>query len=406
VKNVTVRAKRTLSIAPLLALAASMAYAAPAAAQGGTNGGNGMFCQPSSPQVVVQYSTPQRVSGSGGVQCAPVGAEAPGQFGPSDTRFTPTPPQAGTPCDLHFETPIQARLAGGTPEYRTLGPASSTSGQQIVVDPNSPPWQSQGFGSWSGDFVPGNISESLYLESGTYDLYRPWEFIGKWNGQGQCVGTTGVAGEGWRCGNQQQVCTDAFTPLNPPVGGPLPITALPFDLRALVQGQFGGGVISSLPAQPNPGLVNVPTCFYITGMTVTGGGDPLLDQWWEQIVQGPVLDEGRHIFYSFVIHVSYQQTVWDFGDGTSGGSSGQVPAACGNKPGQQFLVTHSYARYNTAGFQVRVTHSYTVDASEMWVDAAGPHVQDLGNQITIPVTAQPQPYIMPILQEEGVPIGG
>jgi hypothetical protein len=393
--------KRLFSIAPLLALTATAMWAAPAAAQGGTNGGNGIVCQQSPPQVVVKYSTPQRISGSGGVECAPVGATAPGQFGPSATTSTPAQPKAGTDCALHYETPIQARLNGQNAEYKTLTPGSFSIGQPVAVDPASPPWHTQGFGSWSGDFVPGNLSDDLYIQSGTYDLYRPWEFDGKWNDKGQCVGT-----QGWRCGNGQHVCIDMVTPANPPVGSQLPITALPFDLRAFVQGQFSGGQISSLPnGRPNPGLVNLPTCFYITGMAVTGGGDPLLDEWWQQIVEGPALDEGRHVFYSFVIHVYYSGTVWDFGDGPSGSTGVQQQASCPNQGNPQFVVPHTYNRYNTAGYQVRVTHTYRVDASEAWVDAGGPHSVDVATRIQIPVPAQPAPYIMPIIQEEGVPIG-
>jgi len=173
-------------------------------------------------------------------------------------------------------------------------------------------------------------------------------------------------------------------------------------------------LISSLPAHPNPGLVNIATCFYVSGMTIDGApGDPLEDHFWEQIVQGPLITEGRHVYYVILIHVYYQQTVWDFGDGTrvtipGGGSSVEpVPQQCGPVPGQQFQVAHTYQRYSTgAGFQVRVTHQFGVDVTEMWQDGVGPHRVDFLNAVApVPVIAQNQPYVMPVIQEEGVPIG-
>jgi len=76
-------------------------------------------------------------------------------------------------------------------------------------------------------------------------------------------------------------------------------------------------------------------------------------------------------------------------------------------PGQQFQVAHTYQRYSAGdGFHVTVTHQFGVDVTEMWRDGFGPHRVDFLNAVApVPVIAQNQPYLMPVIQEEGVPIG-
>jgi hypothetical protein len=148
-------------------------------------------------------------------------------------------------------------------------------------------------------------------------------------------------------------------------------------------------------------------------MTVAGGGNPTQDHFWEQIVPGPEITEGRHIYYVILIHVYYQQTVWDFGDGTTvtilqGGTPPETPPSqCGNVPGQQFLVAHTYRQYSTAGqFPVVVTHQFGVDVREMWQDAGGTHEVDFPNAVPpVAIGAQNQPYVKQVVQEEGVPVG-
>jgi hypothetical protein len=188
------------------------------------------------------------------------------------------------------------------------------------------------------------------------------------------------------------------------------------DLRALLRGQFTGGTIASLPAAPNPGVTNVPVCFYVRGMTVDGQPtDPQQDIRWEQIVEGPDVGEGRHVYFVFVIDVGHQSTTWDFGDGTivtipNGGASPEpVPRQCPNVPAQQFLVAHTYHSYSTGdGFHVTVSHQFGIDVTEYWRDA-DPHAHRLDFPDAVPpvvVPSAPQPaYVIPVVQEEGVPIG-
>ena len=126
-----------------------------------------------------------------------------------------------------------------------------------------------------------------------------------------------------------------------------------------------------------------------------------------------MITEGRHIYYVILIRVYHQQTVWDFGDGTTvtipnGGASPETPPRqCGTVPGQQFIVAHTYSRYSGGdGFPVRVTHQFGVDVTEMWQDATGTHEVNYPNAVPpVPVVALNQPYPKPIVQEEGVPVG-
>jgi len=399
-------ARRVASIGLTAALALT-AGLTQAAAIGGTPG-QGLACSVSGPEVIAKYSSPQAVSAGGGLQCTSPGATAPGQFGPPPTGSFPAPNPTSGPCHLHYEFPVDFRMAGA-PEAWTEGPVAPD-GQKIVVNPSSPGLKVDG---WHGlnDF---GVSSGDYQLAGTQDGFLPFDFVGKWNAQGNCEATQGP-GTGWvegcNGGNTvivNAVCMDWFPPPAPITGGPIPIGALPIDLTAFVRGQFTGGTISSLPNNPSPGLTNVATCFAIAGMAIQGGGNPLGQQTWEQIVEGPLVPggEGRHIYYTIVINVSYQDTTWNWGD-NSGDAPETAPPACGAAPPNGLLVGHTYRRYSTGGgFPVSVTHHYTVDVTELWDDALGTHSQDFPGAVgPIPVPAAPQPYIKQVIQEEGVPIG-
>jgi hypothetical protein len=421
--------RRSWLIAPLAALTAVVSSVQPVAAQGG-NPGSTVSCAPAPPQVITQYKAAKpvdaQVVASGGISCPTPQNEAPGRFGAGNTKplNTPPPPQPGTPCHFSYQTPVQFHLNGSNPEHQFLSPQSLT-----ATDPASPTWLASGWLTvpnnvvLQGDpqFGPQYSGNDIYSQAGANNFSVKWDFDGVWSPARKCVAqNNGGVVSGWHapCANatgpQINACYTRTPAPGPLTAGPTPVGALPIDLNGLVRGRFTGGQISSLPNNPNPGLVNVPTCFYITGMTVNGAaGNPQQEYDWEQIVQGPRLSEGRNVYYVLVVKVHYLGADWAFGDGTTvpvpptGNSAEPVPSQCGNVPGQQFLVAHTYRHYSAGNnnFQVTVTHHFGADVTEMWRDAAGPHQVDFPQAVApIPVVPANQPFVKPIVQEEGVPI--
>ena len=429
------RTRRRLAFASVLALAAVTAYSPAASATGGSGGGGTNFdCAAGPPSLVTQFQNPTEiVSGTGGITCPTPGAQTPGQFGPPGVNSRPPPPPTpGTPCHFDFETPVQFRLNGSTPQLLALEPTWRNG--IYTADPLNPTWESWANEGWidvafwgGAPGVPPPVAMAngtLYQMAGTTDFFYHWTFDGTWakvGSQFKCQPDPASPTGGWNTtctalSDLQTSCFDPFTPLSPPASTGLPVSGLNVDLNAFLRGQFTGGTITSLPPSPNPGLTNVPVCFYVSGMTVNGQpANPQQDVTWEKIVQGPLLGEGRHIYFVFVIHVNYQGTTWDFGDGTTvtigkGGASPEpAPSQCGNVPNQQFLVAHTYNRYSTGdGFHVTATHRYGVDVSEFWRDSdPQPHELDFPNAVPpVDVPSAPLPaYVIPIVQEEGVPIG-
>jgi hypothetical protein len=420
--------RRHAALAPLMALALLTASAPGVNAAGGGGGGGTNFdCSPGPPSLIAQFKDPtQIVSGSGGISCPTPGAEAPGQFGPGSVALGPPPqPAIGSACHFEFDTPVQFRLNGGIEQISTVHPANDQRGFRTPQDPANPQWQSDG---WSELRLATGGSQSeadrAYGIAGTTDVFSHWTYDGTWTQvvqQIECVGSGPTLGWGNPCRinvvpASTWDCFDLFPPAIPPTSPGLPTDALGIDLNAFLRGRFTGGTITSLPAAPNHGVTNVPVCFYINGMTVNGQpADPQQDVFWEKIVQGPDVGEGRHVYFVFIIHVSYQGTMWDFGDGTTvtipkGGSSPeQVPSQCPNVPNQQFLVAHTYHRYSTGdGFHVTANHQYGIDVTELWRDAdPNAHRLDFPNAVPpVSVPSAPLPaYVIPVWQEEGVPVG-
>jgi hypothetical protein len=417
--------KRSRVIAPLVALAAVVASAPAASAVGGTNNGGNFDCTAASPQVVAQFTDPKQISGTSGLSCPAPGANTPDKFGPSrGTSSGPTQPVLNTPCHFDFETPVRFRLNGSIEEVDTVQPTSDpNSGIPLPsVDPSAPTYQDNG---WR-DLSLGSgqaTADSVFEQAGTTDFFWHWVFDGTWTMVGQqirCVGSGPTGGWNTVCNLVKLAATACFDPApppQPPVSQGAAVGALGVNLSAFLSGQFFGGTVTSMPVKPNPGLTNIPTCFFVSGMTVNNQpADPQQDVFWERIIEGPQVEpEGRHVYFVFVIHVSYQGTTWDFGDGPTllvpkGGSSPEAPpAACGAVADQQLLVAHTYTRYSTGdGFHVTATHHYGVDVTELWRDSSpNPHRLDFPDVIPpVDVPALPLPaYVMQIVQEEGVPIG-
>jgi hypothetical protein len=411
----------------LAALTAIVPAATPAFAAG-NNLGTNLDCSPGPPTVITQFNTPQQITGSGDLHCQEPGSET--QFGaPGDGPTTPpAPPQPGTPCHFRFETRVLFRLNNGVPEINAQIPAPPGIGHNSTMDPLNPNFAWQGWlpvVDWGGGIgAPPPVAtanSTLYDMAGTTDFFYAWTFDGTWTlvgGQLKCKADPNLFGDGWNttctaASDLATSCLDPAGPATPPVSGPMPIAGLNIDLTAFLRGRFFGGNITSRPDAPHPGLTNIATCFYVTGMTVDGKpADPNQDVTWEVIKEGPDVGEGRHVYFTFMIDVHRDSTELDFGDGSqpaqignSAGSPEPVPPQCVNVADQAFLVAHTYTHYSTgAGFPVRITSRYTADVTEFWRDADGLHVQPFPGAATLGVPSQPAPFTMPIVQEEGVPI--
>jgi len=408
------------ALPPVLALAALVTFAPAASAQGGTNTGGNFDCVAGPPQVIAQFRNPVQIAGTGTLTCPTMGAESPGSFGPGSPRNAPPArPQVGTPCHYEFEEPVRMRVAGATEQYQTFTPRSAGGVPLASDDPADPGiWVSTG---WQPlvQFAIGNQAnaDSMYEQAATLDPFFHWTFDGTWTQVGaqvRCVADPNGATHGWLTpctqllGAAPNDCFDFLPPGVPPPASPgLDVGGLGVNLNGFVNGQVFGGVITSLPAPPNPGLTNVPTCFTVSGMTINGRPlDPNQDVFWERIVQGPPDGEGRSVYFVFVIDVRYVDSTWDFGDRSSTLDAPPPECPAVQPPNQQFLVAHVYRSYSTGGgFPVTVNHRFGVDVTEFWNDAGGTHRRDFPGALTVSVPSTPVPYLMPIVQEEGVPVG-
>src|SRR5439155_24581127 len=70
------------------------------------------------------------------------------------------------------------------------------------------------------------------------------------------------------------------------------------DLRARMLQLIHPGQISTLPAQPNPALVNTPTCFFIDGSDIDGQSVNLSAE-FELVILGLPDATARQVYYVF-----------------------------------------------------------------------------------------------------------
>ena len=382
-------------------------------AQAFQNQGGNLDCVPSGPSVIVQHGQLTRVQAGDTLRCpAPVNGPG-GTFGPHDTRTVNAPPPTpGTLCHFEYRSPVPLRFGAGSYQGDITNPKFGV--------PPPPVWEGPGYQdllAFPGT-NPEQRIETFFQNAGTTDYYTPWMFDGRWDANGKCTNNGNIWTTPCRI-NGSGTFPECLDPQPRVVVGPqAPVGLLGENLPALVNGRFTGGDVSSLPEAPaNPGLTNLATCFYVSNMTVDGApADPTQETVWEKVVVGPDdVDEGRHIVYVFRVHVIYRQTIWDFGDGSpplaiQGGGSAPAPAQCTRHsvPNQQFMAAHTYVKYSIGdGFHVTVTHQYGVDVEEFWWDSAGSHHLTFPDAVApVNVPSAPQPFfIMPIVQEEGVPIG-
>lgn len=325
--------------------------------------------------------------------------DGPGGPGPARTF-----PPAGTPCEVVRDEP----------EALVVNPNGTAT--EMVPDPNG---RLTPFNGW------GQYSIIIIDEFAGAQVYFPWEHPGQFDTAGNCVPT--AAGQ-WDNGCAGPVKTDPLISLtglssnqclhivtDAAVGTGLPGPVIQpelIKLRGQVDGLITAGTMSSLPLPA--GLVNYPTCFFVSNMNTPQ------DQQFQIVIAGPADALRRHIFYVFVITVTNDGISWDFGDGSGDTTGVALPPQCTAQAGAaQVSTAHVYTHYSDGqpggAFQVRAVEHYSISATEMWVNGDGHPAQAvqvdlaaLGVPATIdkPVPAGGAAYPQPILQEEGVPVGG
>jgi len=303
----------------------------------------------------------------------------------------------GQPCQYVIEQPVKVQVTG---------PDTA-----IELDPGYT-------GNYSGGFsYPSYMSLYPVMVASKYNVFMPYLYTGKYDANGQCtVPVGGKIAPGWQLG-----CPNPYPFYNIVVAGNLCSTQYPNAVarpggmdRGTIANALGAtnllqwiniGTLSSLPDNSNAGLVNIGTCFFVTGANFTVPGGP------PQSVQQPVYYEmslseavndgtGRYVFYVFRIKVALLAVDWNFGDGSSQVDP-QLPAPCTGIP-YDIAASHTYTRYGT--FPVSVTEHYGATVDEYWSDADPPGEHHLTlNNIFGPIDRTLGPYAKPVLQEVGVP---
>jgi hypothetical protein len=362
---------------------------APAAlASGGPGPANGNNCQP----VVggqVGATTPVPISESATLSCplasGPTGVPA-GPAGPTKGPF-----QQGQSCWYVINQPVKIQVTSG--------------GGVNELDPNATGTQYATLG------YPHDLAIVPVTTAESDNIYMPYLFKGTADANGFCtVNVTSQLG----CPNPDRftnfvvvgnICW--FTTPNPAVGGGLtPGQVTPFLDQASLLQFIHVGTMSSLPDNPNAGLVNIGTCFFVTGASFQGlGGAPQpISQpaFFTMSVSQPVNDgTGRFIFYIFRIEVAFTGVGWDFGDGSTVPDPSLPPSCQGVTA--DLAASHTYLKYGT--FQVSITEHYDVTVQEFWEDANGPNGPITLTGLVPPITRVLGPYTKQVIQEEGVPVG-
>jgi hypothetical protein len=370
----------------------------------GTNPGQNPGCRPGVSVEVPAASTPgvpQRVATSASVVCPTPEAPGGANFGPRQKQQFGPPGTPGQPCTATVLEPMELSLTGDTemvfwPDPSNPGTGSDTPEPQSVAR-----------------VISGIDAKGFFMQGGTTDFFNPFTLNGVWDGTGfQCKPKDPANPQA----SFRPVCTGATIALGCLVqqghaigGGPLGIGALQggqIDLRARMLQLVHPGQITSLPAQPNPALVNSPACFFINGADIDGQ-DVNQPATFELVLLGPADATGRQVYYVFRVDLALTGVTWTFGDGS--GATEPLPQPCLGVSGAPLQFAHRYLRYSPAdGFPVGATETFSVHVTEYWYDSDGqPNPPlDLGDLQPIVTNPGPVPQFRKVvLQEEGVPVG-
>lgn len=343
---------------------------------------------------------PVPVTGTGSVTCPTPESTSGGSFGASQDRQTGPPGTPGQDCTAQVLKRLEFNLTDG--------------GGYLLfwVDP----MRFQGIQSGTPEpidadrLVSGTSPQQFFMDAGSTDYWVPYTLNGKWDQTGfKCVPKDPndiAASFTSNCnfnGNPFPACLIAAG--HNLTSGGLSVASIPGGLASLrqrVRDQIDPGVISSWPAQPIPGLVNAPTCFFVDRMNIPQSTTI------EIALAPPTGDPtGRVIYFIFRIVISYQDTRWDFGDGNH--EEVGLPRQCLGVSQDSVQTAHPYHRYSDGvpgnAFQVTATETYAIQVTEYWADTAGVHTLNLGDGGVGPITVNPGSLAKTIIQEEGVPIG-
>ena len=341
------------------------------------------------------------VTGTGSVVCPTPESTGGGSYGASQDKQVGPPGQPGQPCTAQVQKRLEFTLTDGG-EYLLFW-----------IDP----MRFQGIQSGTPEpidadrLVSGTSPQQFFMDAGQTDYWVPYTLNGKWDQSGfTCVP------------KDPNDIAASFTPncnfnANPfpaclirsghdLTSDGLPASAIPggiLGLKQQVTRLINPGTITAWPAQPIPGLVNAPTCFFVDQMNVPQS------QSWDIVLAPPTGDPtNRVLFYTFRIQVSYQGTQWDFGDGNP--EQVALPRQCLGVSQDSVQTAHPYHRYSDGrpgnAFQVTATETYAIQVTEYWADSRGVRPPlNLGDGGAGPITVSPNGLAKTIIQEEGVPIG-
>ena len=370
----------------------------------GSGAGQSSGCTPGVSVQVPEASTPGKaVPVATGATVVCPSPEAPGGSTWGPPAPVPQPRQPGSACTQEVWEPMELSLTPGGQQQvfwdqvSNPGTGSDTPEPQLVSQ------------------IIGGISPmDFWTTAGTTtDYYMPFLLKGKVDNTGfNCVPLDPKNPQA----SFQEICGTAPVPVTclrtinrSPIGGQLPIGALQgpgVDLRGQMLQLIHPGTVSSLPANPNPAVVNVPACYFVNGADIAGR-DVNQPTSFELVLLGPADQEHRQVYYVFRIDVQLQSVTWSFGGSSDVDPS--LPAACQGISNAPLQFAHTYLQYSPpGGFGVSATETFTLHVTEYWIDGNGvPNPPaDLGDLPPIVVNPGPPGGLRTVVvQEEGVPVG-
>lgn len=195
----------------------------------------------------------------------------------------------------------------------------------------------------------------------------------------------------------------AGTPNACPAPPPAPLTPAtspppnlnPYYAQIFQEIKTSPGTISAAP--PNhSGLVNLPTCFWLTGQAVPQQKQVTMD------LKGAPDPAGQQITYHITLTVTLNQLSWDFGDASI--TQTPPPTQCVGISGDPHsLVAHAYVTYSNPDFMVTASETYTGSVTMTWTDSNGPQAPPAVGGPTQTITTAPYP--IKVDQEEGLGTG-